>query len=62
MRAPIEKGPEVTAPSATPIATKPSRIHVVWAGEHKFDAGRPDKPDGPHRRRWKTAQTPPERC
>jgi putative redox protein len=50
----------VTAPSATPIATKPSRIHIAWAGEHRFDAGRPGGPTARIDGDGKTAQTPPE--
>ena len=31
----------MTVPTSAPTATKPSRIHVEWAGGHRFDAGRP---------------------
>ena len=35
---------EAPEPSAPPAAKPPSRVHVEWAGEHRFDAGRPGGP------------------
>ena len=50
----------MTVPTSAPTATKPSRIHVEWAGGHRFDAGRPNGPavriDGD----GETGQSPPE--
>lgn len=50
----------MTIPASAPTATKPSRIHVEWAGGHRFDTGRPNGPtihiDGD----GDTGQSPPE--
>ena len=59
-RADREGSGEVTAPPATPPATKPSRIHVAWTGDHQFDAGRPDGPTAHIDGDGKTGQSPPE--
>ena len=50
----------MTAPSAAPTATKPSRIHVEWAGDHRFDAGRPNGPTARIDGEGDTGQSPPE--
>jgi len=50
----------VTAPPATPTAKKSSLIHVAWAGEHQFDAGRPGGPTAHIDGDGKTGQSPPE--
>ena len=49
----------MTAPASV-IKTKPSLIHVTWAGGHQFDAGRPGGPTAHIDGDGKTAQTPPE--
>jgi putative redox protein len=50
----------VTAPASAPTAAKPSRIHVEWAGGHRFDAGRPDGPTARIDGEGETGQSPPE--
>lgn len=50
----------MTAPPATPTAKKPSLIHVTWAGDHQFDAGRPGGPTAHIDGDGKTGQSPPE--
>lgn len=50
----------MTAPPATPTAKKSSLIHVAWAGEHQFDAGRPGGPTAHIDGDGKTGQSPPE--
>lgn len=50
----------MTVPAATPTAAKPSRIHVTWAGEHQFDAGRPGGPTARIDGEGATGQSPPE--
>jgi len=50
----------VTAPSAAPTVTKPSRIHVAWAGDHRFDAGRANGPTARIDGEGDTGQSPPE--
>jgi putative redox protein len=48
------------AAAETPTVKKPSHVRATWAGEHRFDTGRPDGPvtrlDGAAR----TGQTPPD--
>jgi putative redox protein len=50
----------VTARATPPVATKPSRIHVQWAGAHRFDAGRPNEPTARIDGEGETGQSPPE--
>jgi len=50
----------VTARAPTPVATKPSRIHIEWAGAHRFDAGRPGGPTARIDGEGETGQSPPE--
>ncbi len=50
----------MTAPTATPTATKPSLIHVAWVGGHRFDAGRPNGPTARIDGEGETGQSPPE--
>jgi len=50
----------VTARAPAPVATKPSRIHVEWAGAHRFDAGRPGGPTARIDGEGETGQSPPE--
>jgi putative redox protein len=45
---------------AQKIATKPSLIHVAWAGGHRFDAGRPNGPVARIDGDGGTGQSPPE--
>ncbi len=55
------EGPrEVTAPAAPKTAKPPSRVHVRWAGEQRFDAGRPNAPTARIDGEGKTGQSPPE--
>src|SRR5881397_2962135 len=49
----------MTAPAAI-VKTKPSLLHITWAGEHQFDAGRPGGPSAHIDGDGRTAQTPPE--
>ena len=51
---------EVTAraPASSPV--KPSRIHVEWAGAHRFDAGRPNGSTARIDGEGETGQSPPE--
>jgi putative redox protein len=42
------------------VATKPSRIHVEWAGAHRFDTGRPGGPTARIDGEGETGQSPPE--
>ena len=48
----------VRAPAQT--TAKPSRIHVEWAGDHRFDAGRPNGPTARIDGEGETGQSPPE--
>jgi putative redox protein len=50
---------DVTAPAAK-VKAKPSLVHVTWAGDHQFDAGRPGGPTAHIDGDGKTAQSPPE--
>jgi len=50
----------VTAPAAPKTAKPPSRVHVRWAGEQRFDAGRPNAPTARIDGEGKTGQSPPE--
>ncbi|HEX6628450.1 MAG TPA: OsmC family protein [Gemmatimonadaceae bacterium] len=50
----------MTAPAARIMATKPSLIHITWAGEHAFDAGRPGGPTARIDGDGNTGQSPPE--
>jgi len=50
----------VTAPSPATTPTKPSRIHVIWVGGHRFDAGRPNGPTARIDGEGETGQSPPE--
>ena len=48
--------------TGTPVRTaaKPSRIHIDWVGEHRFDAGRPGGPTARIDGEGETGQSPPE--
>jgi len=50
----------VTAPAPKKTTAKPSRIHVEWAGAHRFDAGRPNGPTARIDGEGETGQSPPE--
>ena len=50
----------MTAPVAPKTAKPPSRVHVRWAGEQRFDAGRPNAPTARIDGEGKTGQSPPE--
>jgi len=50
----------VTASAAPQTAKPPSRVHVRWAGEQRFDAGRPNAPTARIDGEGKTGQSPPE--
>jgi putative redox protein len=50
----------VTARPPAPTAAKPSRIHVEWVGDHRFDAGRPNGPTARIDGEGETGQSPPE--
>ena len=50
----------MTAPAAPATGAKPSRIHIEWAGGHRFDAGRPDGPTARIDGDGETGQSPPE--
>ena len=49
----------MTAPTS-PVKAKPSLIHVTWAGDHQFDAGRPNGPTARIDGEGVTGQSPPE--
>jgi len=50
----------VTAPAAPPATKPPSRVHVRWAGEQRFEAGRANAPTAVIDGHGKTGQSPPE--
>jgi putative redox protein len=50
----------MTARVSAPTAAKPSRIHIEWAGAHRFDAGRPNGPTARIDGEGETGQSPPE--
>jgi putative redox protein len=50
----------VTAPVAPKTARPPSRVHVRWAGEQRFEAGRPNAPMAHIDGNGKLGQSPPE--
>ncbi|MDP9201233.1 MAG: hypothetical protein M3P26_04795, partial [Gemmatimonadota bacterium] len=50
----------MTAPAAPQTTKPPSRVHVRWAGEHRFDAGRPNGPRARIDGEGETGQSPPE--
>ncbi len=50
----------MSAPAPVKTAAKPSRIHVDWVGEHRFDAGRPGGPTARIDGEGETGQSPPE--
>jgi putative redox protein len=50
----------VKAPVALEIAKPPSRVHVRWKGEQRFEAGRPNGPTAVIDGNGKVAQSPPE--
>ena len=50
----------MTAPARAKATAKPSRIHVEWAGAHRFDAGRPNGPTARIDGEGETGQSPPE--
>jgi putative redox protein len=50
----------VTAPVAPKTAKPPSRVHVRWEGEQRFEAGRPNAPTAIIDGNGKAGQSPPE--
>jgi putative redox protein len=50
----------MTAGAPVRTSAKPSRIHVDWVGEHRFDAGRPGGPTARIDGEGETGQSPPE--
>jgi putative redox protein len=50
----------VTARAPRQTAAQPSRIHVEWVGDHRFDAGRPNGPKARIDGEGETGQSPPE--
>jgi putative redox protein len=50
----------VTAPVAPQATKPPSRVHVRWAGEQRFEAGRANAPTAVIDGNGKTGQSPPE--
>lgn len=50
----------MTSGSPTQKPSKPSRIHVDWAGGHRFDAGRPGGPTARIDGEGEAGQSPPE--
>ena len=50
----------MTARAPAKPATQPSRIHIEWAGGHRFDAGRPGGPAARLDGDGETGQSPPE--
>ena len=50
----------MTARAPATTAAPPSRIHVKWAGAHRFDAGRPNGPTARIDGEGETGQSPPE--
>ena len=50
----------MTARAPAKSAAPPSRIHVKWAGAHRFDAGRPNGPTARIDGEGETGQSPPE--
>jgi len=50
----------VTAPAAPQSAKPPSRVHVRWAGDQRFEAGRANAPTAVIDGNGKTGQSPPE--
>jgi putative redox protein len=50
----------MTTPVAPKTAKPPSRVHVRWAGEQRFEAGRPGAPTAVIDGNGKEGQSPPE--
>ncbi len=50
----------MTVPAAPQAAIPPSRVHVRWAGEQRFEAGRANAPTAVIDGNGKTGQSPPE--
>jgi putative redox protein len=50
----------MTARVPVKTVAKPSRIHIDWVGEHRFDAGRPGGPTARIDGEGETGQSPPE--
>jgi putative redox protein len=50
----------VTAPVAPKTAKPPSHVHVRWAGEQRFEAGRPNAATAVIDGNGKAGQSPPE--
>ena len=50
----------MTARAPAKPATQPSRIHIEWAGGHRFDTGRPGGPAARLDGDGETGQSPPE--
>lgn len=44
MSAPETNAPETNAPAAPVVGKPPAQVRVTWAGDRRFDAGRPDGP------------------
>lgn len=50
----------MTTPAAPQTTKPPSRVHVRWAGEQRFEAGRPNAPTAVIDGNGKVGQSPPE--
>ena len=50
----------MTAPATTQTRKPPSRVHVHWSGEHRFDAGRPGLATARIDGDSQSAQSPPD--
>ena len=50
----------MTAPTAPQTKKPPSRVHVQWTGEHRFDSGNPTLPTAVIDGDSKVAQSPPD--
>ena len=50
----------MTTPAAPQTPKPPSRVHVRWAGEQRFEAGRPNAPTAVIDGNGKAGQSPPE--
>jgi putative redox protein len=55
---PQNKNPSAADPNAPP--KPPSRVHVKWMGDHRFEAGRPGGPTARFDGSGRMGQTPPD--